>query len=85
MKNYTICIQNGLREVELRLLEEGHIIVPYNQAGLNSDIVIISGVESAYEEIETAQPRRALNDKEVFLINASGLTPDAVVDFINHK
>lgn len=82
MKTYAISIQHGLTDIEHRLREEGHQIVPYDQAGLNADIVIISGVDSAYEEIETAQCRLGQSGRELLLINASGLHPDTVVSYI---
>ncbi len=83
MKKYTISIQSGLHEIEKRLVEEGHTLVPYDQAGMKADVVIISGVDSAYEEIETAQCRLAHEDKENLLINASNLTPDQVINYVN--
>lgn len=82
MKKYTISIETGLQAIAKRLNEEGHKIVPYDQAGLKADVVIISGVDSAYEEMETAEFRPGFNGKEVLLINASGLSPDAVIKHI---
>lgn len=82
MRKYTISIETGLNDIAQRLKEDGHEIIPYDQAGLKADVVIISGVDSAYEEIETAQFRPGFNNKDVLLINASGLTPDAVLKHI---
>lgn len=83
MKKYTISIQKGLQAIEDRLREEGHTILPYDEAGLKAEIVIISGVDSAYEEIETAQCRLGHDGGELLLINASNLSPEAVVKYIN--
>jgi len=85
MKKYTISIQSGLQEIEKRLIEEGHTLLPYDQAGLKADIVIISGVDSAYEEIETAQCRLGHDAAELLLINASRLTPDDVIKYVNEN
>lgn len=82
MKKHTISIQGGLQEIEKRLITEGHTLVPYDQAGLDADVVIISGVDSEYEEIEDAQCRMGLNNSEHLLINATKLTPDQVVKYI---
>jgi hypothetical protein len=82
MSKHTISIQSGLKEIENRLIAEGHTLVPYDQAGLSADVVIISGVDSEYEEIEDAQCRIGLDHSEHLLINATKLTPDQVVKYI---
>lgn len=85
MKRYTISIQNGLDSIAQALVEAGHTLIPYDQAGLKADIVIISGVDSAYEEIETAQCRIGSEGKELLLINASGLKTSEVLRHIEQN
>lgn len=87
MKNYTIAIQGGLQDIELALKKEGYNIVPFLESGLNADICIISGVDSEYEEIETAQCRLrgTGEDDQVLLINASGLSPEKVLEYVKNN
>jgi len=87
MKNYKIAIQNGLNDIENALKTEGYDVVPYLEAGLQADICIISGVDSEYEEIETAQCRLrgSGEDDQMLLINASGLSPEQVVKYVKNN
>ncbi len=82
----TIAVQNGLNEISDFLKTNGYDIVSYEETGLKADAVIISGVDSAYEEIETAQCRLRGTPEEhsVLLINSSGLSPDQVLTYIKN-
>ena len=87
MKNFKIAIQAGLNDIESALKNEGYNVVPYLEAGLQADVCIISGVDSEYEEIETAQCRlRGTGaDDQMLLINASGLSPDQVLNYVKNN
>lgn len=87
MKNYKIAIQAGLNDIESILKNEGYNVVPYLEAGLQADVCIISGVDSEYEEIETAQCRLKGSDvdDQMLLINASGLSPEQVLNYIKNN
>ena len=87
MKNYKIAIQGGLNDIETALKNEGYTVVPYLESGLKADICIISGVDSEYEEIETAQCRLrgTGEDDQVLLINASGLSPAKVIEYVKNN
>lgn len=83
MKNLKISIQNGLNDIKERLIQEGHEVHSFEEIGMKADVVVITGVDSAYEEIETAQCRLSTDGVEVLLINASDLTPEQVVNYLN--
>lgn len=86
MKTYTIAVQDGLEDIKAMLKEKGHIIVPYVEAAHSADIAVISGIDSAYEEMETAQCMIKGNDgSELLLINATGMTPEQVLDRVEHN
>lgn len=86
MKTYTIAVQDGLDAIKALLQEKGHTIVPYSEINHTANIAIISGVDSAYEEIETAQclPKKS-GAHEMLLINATSLTPEQVLHHIEHN
>lgn len=86
MKTYTIAIQDGLEDVKAALREKGHTIVPYVEAAHSADIAIVSGIDAAYEEMETSQCM--IKDKdgsEMLLVNATGMTPEQVVNRVEHN
>jgi len=86
MKTYTIAVQNGLEPIKMLLQEKGHTIVAYEEMNRSADIAVISGIDSAYEEIETAQCM--INNptgREMLLINATGLTPEQVLHHVEHN
>lgn len=86
MKTYTIAVQDGLEDIKTVLREKGHRIVPYVEAAHSADIAVISGIDSAYEEIETAQCMIKDNSgSEMLLINATGMTPEQVVNRIENN
>lgn len=86
MKTYRIAVQDGLESVVELLKSKGHEIVPYATAGLSADVAVISGVSAEYEEMETAQCMiRDAEGDQVLVVNASGLTPEQVLNHIeNH-
>jgi hypothetical protein len=86
MKTYRIAVQDGLEPIKELLKSKGHEILPYDQAGKNADIAIMSGVDSTYEEMETAQCMiHNPEGSEVLLINATGLTPEQVLNYVEHN
>lgn len=86
MKTYTIAVQDGLEEIKTALKEKGHTIVPYVEAAHSADIAIVSGVDSAYEEIETAQCMiKDTAGHEVLLINATGMTTEQVLTRVENN
>lgn len=86
MKTYTIAVQDGLESIKSLLQEKGHTIVPYAQVGHNADIAVVSGIDSAYEEIETAQCMiKDPEGHEMLLINATGLTPEQVLGHVERN
>lgn len=86
MKTYTIAVQDGLDTIKSLLAEKGHTIVPYLEAGHSADITVLSGIDSAYEEIETAQCMiRNTDGGEMLLINATGLTPEQVLSHVERN
>lgn len=86
MKTYTIAVQDGLDAIKALLQEKGHTIVPYSEINHTAEIAVISGIDSAYEEIETAQCLANKPDgHEMLLINATSLTPEQVLHHIEHN
>ncbi len=86
MKTYTIAVQDGLESIKALLQEKGHTIVPYLEAGHTAEIAVVSGIDSAYEEIETAQCLiKDPSGHEMLLINATGLTPEQVLHHVEHN
>lgn len=86
MKTYTIAVQDGLDPIKALLQEKGHTIVPYLEAGHSADIAVVSGIDSAYEEIETAQCLiKDPEGHEILLINATGLTPEQVLNHVERN
>ncbi len=86
MKTYTIAVQDGLEPIKKLLQEKGHTVIPYQEMNRSAEIAVISGIDSAYEEIETAQCM--INDPaghEMLLINATGLTPEQVLHHVEHN
>lgn len=83
MKNIKVAVQSGLKDVESLLVEKGFEVVPYRTSGLDVDVTVITGVDSAYEEIEPAQCRLSKNeDHDMLVINATNLTPEQVLNYI---
>lgn len=86
MKTYTIAVQDGLESIKTLLAQKGHTVVPYLEAGLSADIAVVSGIDSAYEEIEDAQCLiRDSKGGEILLINAASLTPEQVLYHVEHN
>lgn len=86
MKTYTIAIQAGLEPIKALLQEKGHTVIPYPEEKPTADIAIVSGIDSAYEEIETAQCMvKDPEGRELLLINATGLTPEQVLYHVEHN
>lgn len=86
MKTYTIAVQDGLEPIKALLKEKGHTIVPYLEVGHAADIAVVSGIDSAYEEIETAQCLiKDGEGNEMLLINATGLTPEQVLKHVENN
>lgn len=86
MKTYTIAVQDGLEPIKALLREKGHTIVPYQEINHSAEIAVVSGIDSAYEEIETAQC--LIKDPaghELLLINATSLTPEQVLHHVEHN
>ena len=86
MKTYTIAVQDGLDEIKAALQEKGHAIVTYAEAATTADIAVISGIDSAYEEIETSQCMIQNGEGgEMLLINATGLSPEQVLERVERN
>ncbi len=86
MKTYTIAVQDGLDEIKAALQEKGHVIIAYAEAASTTDIAVISGIDSAYEEIETSQCMiRNGEGGEMLLINATGLSPEQVLERVERN
>jgi len=86
MKTYTIAVQDGLEPIKALLMEKGHTVVPYLEAGLAADIAVVTGIDSAYEEIDDAQCLiRDSSGGEILLINAAAMTPEQVLYHVEHN
>lgn len=86
MKTYTIAIQDGLEAIKQALSEKGHNIIPYGESVNSADVIVMSGIDSAYEEIENAQCMiKDSNGSEVLLINATGMNPEQVLKHIENN
>lgn len=86
MKTHTIAVQDGLEPIKSLLKEKGYLIVPYQDVGHAADIVVISGIDSAYEEMETAQCMiKAADGSEMLVINATSLTPEEVLHHVENN
>ncbi len=84
MKKYRIAVQQGLNEITQLLKDKGHDVVQFETSKANVDITIISGVDSAYEEIETAQCRVCGPDEKMLVINATTLSPEKVLEYVEN-
>lgn len=84
MKKYTIAVQRGLDEISTLLKDKGYDVVPLETSKNNVDITIISGVHSEYEEIQTAQCRSLGQDNKMLVINATGLSPEKVLEYVEN-
>jgi hypothetical protein len=72
MKNKKIAVQRGLNEIMEILKKEGYDVVLYEDNKDDVDVIILSGIDSEYEETEYAQCR-VYGDKKMLLIDASRL------------
>ncbi|WP_432662308.1 YkuS family protein [Wukongibacter baidiensis] len=84
MKKYRIAVQQGLNEIAELLKDNGHDVVEFETSKDDIDITIISGVDSAYEEIETAQCRVCGPDDTMLVINATTLSPEKVLEYVEN-
>ena len=84
MKKYKIAVQQGLMDISQLLKDRGHDVVPFETSKDHVDITIISGVHSAYEEIETAQCRNFGPDNKMLVINATNLSPEKVLEYVEN-
>ena len=84
MKKYRIAVQRGLNEIAELLKDKGHDIVEFETSKSDVDVTIISGVDSAYEEIETAQCRFCGPDEKMLVINATTLSPEKVLEYVEN-
>jgi len=84
MKKYKIAVQQGLKEIVDLLKSKGYDVVPFEASGNNVDITIISGVDSEYEEIETAQCRAWGQEGDMLVINATALSPEKVLEYVEN-
>lgn len=86
MKKYKISIQKGLDEIENLLRKEGHELVYMGEGDIGSDITIMNGVDTVYEEIENKQCMfNGSKEHEMLVINASNLTPEEVLDMVSNN
>ena len=86
MKKYKISIQSGLDEIENLLKKDGHEVLHMGEGDIGSDISIMNGVDTVYEEIENKQCMYNGNDEhEMLVINASNLTPQEVLEIVNYN
>lgn len=84
MKNYKIAVQQGLNEISDLLSSKGYDVVPFETFKDKVAVTIISGVDSAYEEIEPAQCRNCGGDEEMLVINATRLSPEKVLEYVEN-
>lgn len=84
MKKHKIAVQQGLNEIYDLLTNKGYDVVPLETSKDNVDITIISGVDSAYEEIETAQCRNCGSDEKMLVINATSIPPEKVLEYVEN-
>lgn len=84
MKKYKIAIQQGLNEISDLLTSNGYDVVPFETSKDRVDVTIISGVDSEYEEIEPAQCRISGSDEKMLVINATRLSPEKVLEYVEN-
>lgn len=86
MKSKKISIQKGLNDIEQLLVNSGYEVVSIGQNDDDAAVTIFTGVDNAYEEIEPAQCRfSGDSEHEMLVINASGMTPDQVLNLIKNN
>lgn len=84
MKKYRIAVQQGLSEIANLLWDKGYDVVPFETSKDDIDVTVISGVDSEYEEIETAQCRVWNSKGKMLVINATKLSPEKVLEYIEN-
>ena len=52
---YKISIQSGLKDVKDILVNEGYEVVDYGHNDSDANVVIVTGIDEAYEEIQPAE------------------------------
>lgn len=86
MKKYKISIQKGLDQIESLLKADGHEVLHMGEGDIGSDITIMSGVDTVYEEIENKQCMyNGKEDHEMLVINASNLSPEEVLEMVKNN
>jgi len=85
MKKLKIAIQDGLQELADKLTNEGHEVIHFGDGGLHADVTIISGVDSAYEEINSSQLMKNGPHECMLVINATDMSHDQIIAEINKK
>ncbi|PLX32701.1 MAG: hypothetical protein C0604_04835 [Clostridiales bacterium] len=86
MNKFRVSLQKGLNQLRESLVNEGYEVCYEGECAAEPDVVIVSGIDSAYEGIENTQCMiNSSGETGMLLIDATNLTHQKVMDLIKNN